>query len=268
MTPDGEHASRLRLAVVPGVSPGRWVDTWRERYPAVPLDLFEVPASGAEATLLAATADAAFLRLPLASGDLARIPLWVEETVVALPREHVLTLLEELTPGDLAEETLLVPADDVLHWSGAPGERFVGRAPATTADALELVGAEAGVCVLPRALARALHRRDVELRPLRDAPTSQVGLAWRPAPDGGTPPLVDDLIGVVRGRTAASTRGRDRAGGRDEPDGGGRESGARAAGKRDGGRGSTDDRRGGRPPGDRRHTGSAGPRSGGRRRGR
>lgn len=221
--------SGLRLGVVPGVSPGRWADTWRDRHRDVPLSFVPVEAADAEHALLQGSIDAAFLRLPLHSAALTRIPLWTEETVVALSRESDLTLLDSVTPEDLASETIIVPADDVLAWADAPGEPFAGRQPLTTADALDLVAHEAGFCVLPRAVARELHRRDVELRPLVASssssssndgdphgvddvvPSSQIGLAWPPEPSGEPAPLVEQLIGIVRGRTLNSTRGKSPA---------------------------------------------------------
>ncbi len=52
-------------------------------------------------------------------------------------------------------------------------------------------------------LARLHHRKDVDYRILRDAPVSQVLLAW---PRTSTNPDVDAFVGIVRGRTANSSR--------------------------------------------------------------
>lgn len=203
----------LRLLIVPGVSPGRWVSTWKDRYP-LPIEVEVVAASVIEERLVDGGGDAAFVRLPLrtpvdggAADALAVIPLWVEESVVVVSRENELSLLAEASPSDLVHETLLTPADDVLRWVDSPGTPFTGPPPADTGDAVELVAAEAGVLVLPASLARAHTRKDVAVVPLTDGPTSQVGLAWRQV-DGAPPAAVDDLIGVVRGRTANSSRGR------------------------------------------------------------
>lgn len=207
----------LRLGVVPGVNPGRWVDTWRGRHRDLELQLVDLAAADAEAALVRGDVDAAFLRLPLTAPELVRIPLWVEETVVALSRENELTLLTQIDLADLAAETLIIPADDVVvsGWADAPGEAFVGRQPATTADALDLVAHEAGFCFLPKAIARQLHRRDVVLRPLSPAaaevtPTSGIGLAWLPV-DGEPTETVELWIGIVRGRSVNSNRGRSAA---------------------------------------------------------
>jgi hypothetical protein len=55
-------------------------------------------------------------------------------------------------------------------------------------------------------LARLHHRKDAAHRPLTDAPPSPVALAWRLGESDDTPALVDAFIGIVRGRTANSSR--------------------------------------------------------------
>ncbi|MER6984086.1 hypothetical protein ABT317_45850, partial [Streptomyces carpinensis] len=52
------------------------------------------------------------------------------------------------------------------------------------------------------------RRGDLTYRPVVDAPQSGIALAW---PEEATTDLVDDFIGIVRGRTVNSTRGRSRA---------------------------------------------------------
>ena len=48
-------------------------------------------------------------------------------------------------------------------------------------------------------------RRDVVVRPVLDLSPTRIGLAWRIDDDD---PRLEDFIGVVRGRTARSSRGR------------------------------------------------------------
>ena len=52
-------------------------------------------------------------------------------------------------------------------------------------------------------LARLHHRKDVAHRRLEGAPESTVALAWVA---DRTTPLVDAFVGIVRGRTANSSR--------------------------------------------------------------
>jgi hypothetical protein len=206
-TRDGRPAFRLLLA--PGVVPASWVRTWRERVADVPLELVPTTDADAGPALAAGRADAALLRLPVDRDALSAIPLYVETTVVVLPKDHVLTTLDEVTPADLAEETLLVPGDDVLRWADPPGERSALPAPATTEEAVALVASGVGLLAVPQSLARLHHRRDLTYRTLVDAPTVQAALAWPLERDGD--PLVEEMIGIVRGRTANSSRGRGTA---------------------------------------------------------
>lgn len=199
----------FRLLVVPGVTVDRWSRTWSERLPGVDLQL--VPAELAQAAaLLSARADAGLVRLPVDQDTFHAIPLYTEVTVVVVPRDHLLAAADEVAVADLADETLLRPLDDVLAWtdvSTVPATVTADR-PATTAAAVELVAAGVGVLVVPQSLARAYHRRDVTYRVVTDAPTSSVALVW--ARDRYTD-LVEEMIGIVRGRTANSTRGRAEA---------------------------------------------------------
>ncbi|MFF0415670.1 LysR family substrate-binding domain-containing protein [Kitasatospora sp. NPDC004745] len=195
----------FRLVYVPGVTPGKWARVWGERLPDVPLDLLAVPVGDAEGTLRGGTADAGLLRLPVDRDVLSAIPLYTETTVVVFPKDHWLAAAEEVALTDLAEDVVFHPLDDTLGWPGElPGRPAVER-PATTADAIELVAANVGVLLVPQSLARLHHRRDLTFRPVVEAPQSQVVLAWR---QEETTDLVEEFIGIVRGRTVNSSRGR------------------------------------------------------------
>ncbi|WP_255371610.1 LysR family transcriptional regulator substrate-binding protein [Cellulosimicrobium sp. CUA-896] len=221
---DGEDvrggARVFRLAYVPGATPAKWVRTWRERLPDVPLELVATEAADAERALRDGEADAAILRLPVDRDVLAAIPLYEETPVVLVPRDHLLAALEPdetVALADLADDVLLRPVDDVLAWAGAPGVpgaaddapvppgRPAVERPATTADAVVLVAAGVGVLVAPQSLARLHHRKDVVHRRVEGAPTAPVALAW--VADGADD-LVEEMVGIVRGRTVNSSRGR------------------------------------------------------------
>lgn len=189
--------------IVPGVTVNKWTRTWAERVPAVHLRL--VPTEAADAAALLSTgADAGLLRLPVDRDTFHAVPLYTETTVVVVPRDHLVSAADEVTMADLADETMLRPLDDVLF----EGDDRAGDRPASTAAAVALVAAEVGVLVVPQSLARAHHRRDVTHRVVIDAPTSSVGLVW---PRDRHTDLVEEMIGIVRGRTANSTRGRAQA---------------------------------------------------------
>ncbi|MFJ4580502.1 LysR family substrate-binding domain-containing protein [Streptomyces echinatus] len=202
-----EESPSFRLAYVPGVTPAKWAKVWRERLPGVPLTLVQVPAAEASEVLRAGDADAGLVRLPVDRSFFSAIPLYTEASVVVVPRDHVITAADEVTLADLADEVLFHPLDDVFDWDAPPGEPAFER-PATTPDALELVAANVGLLVVPQSLARLYHRRDLTYRPIVDAPQSSVALSW---PEEATTDLVEDFIGIVRGRTVNSTRGRTAA---------------------------------------------------------
>ncbi|MFD9812093.1 LysR substrate-binding domain-containing protein [Streptomyces sp. NPDC059080] len=231
-----EVSPSFRLVYVPGVIPGKWVRIWQERLPDVPLTLVPVSAADAPAALRARDAEAGFVRLPV-DDDLHAIPLYTETTVVVVPKDHLLTAAEEVTTADLADETVLHPLDDTLGWETPPGEAAFTR-PETTADAVELVAAGIGLLAVPQSLARLHHRRDLTYRPLTDAPVSRIALSW---PKEDPAELVEDLIGIVRGRTVNSTRGRPAARTAEHPTSGtrkGQDGSARKSGDTGRGRGA------------------------------
>ncbi|MFE5212635.1 LysR family substrate-binding domain-containing protein [Streptomyces sp. NPDC056600] len=253
---DSAASPVFRLAYVPGATPAKWVRIWNERFPGTPLELTPVEAHDAQELLRTGGADAGLVRLPVDRDVFSAIPLYTETTVAVVPKDHLITAAEEISLEDLAEEVVLHPLDDVLGWDRLPGEEAFER-PATTGDAVELVAANIGVLVVPQSLARFHHRRDLTYRTVVDAPQSEVALAW---PQDATTDAVDDFIGVVRGRTANSTRGRRAAeperkqeparaargaaqGGRQKPQSGGRGGRSTPAG----GKGGAPRRGGGRP---------------------
>jgi DNA-binding transcriptional LysR family regulator len=169
------------VAYVLGVTPGKWAGIWNDRMPRHPLALRPCSPAEAVAALLSGEAQVALLRLPLADETLSSIPLYFEKPVVVVPKDHAVEALDSVALGDLLGETLLD-----TDWA---------------AD-VELVAANVGVAVMPQSVARALSRRDVVARPVSDGAETQVALAWLT-----TTPEVEEFIGIVRGRTANSSRG-------------------------------------------------------------
>ncbi|MFF2080268.1 LysR family substrate-binding domain-containing protein [Kitasatospora sp. NPDC058162] len=196
----------FRLAYVPGVTPGKWARVWIERLPDIRLDLVAVPSTDGERTLREGAADAGLVRLPVDKDVLSAIPLYTETTVVVIPKDHWLAAAEEVSLEELAEEVVFHPLDDTLGFTAdtLPGRPAIAR-PDTTADAVELVAANVGVLLVPQSLARLHHRRDLTFRTVPEAPQSQVALSW---PQERTTELVEEFIGIVRGRTVNSSRGR------------------------------------------------------------
>lgn len=193
----------LTLGYVPGGTPAKWARAWAERHPDVPLRLHTVAAADAVAAVRAGTVDVALLRPPADTSGLSIIPLYDETTVAVVPTDHILTAADTITAADLDGEPIVLPLDDVVDWVGAPGNPADHR-PETTKDAIEFVAAGLGALIVPQSLARLYHRKDLTYRPITDAPACPVALAFL---EGTQSALIDEFVGIVRGRTPGSSRG-------------------------------------------------------------
>ena len=171
------------VAYVVGVTPGKWARVWGERLPRHPLELRMMNHDESLGALEDGSVDVALVRLPIERQHLSAIPLYEEQAVVVVPKDHAFETLEAVTSADLQREILLDQ-----DWAAA----------------VELVAAGVGVAVMPQSVARALSRRDVIARSVPDASTTEIALVWVTA---RLTPLVEEFIGIVRGRTANSSRG-------------------------------------------------------------
>ncbi|MFB4349971.1 LysR family substrate-binding domain-containing protein [Microbacterium sp. CR_7] len=196
-----EEPRTFRLGAVPGATPGKWIDAWKQRMPHVPLELAPIDVADQRAAL--ATLDAAIVRLPLADDSLHVIPLYEETPVVVASVDSHLQAADELTLADLAGEVVIPLSDDALGLIDVPGAVTPRFSAMTTADAIAMAATGTGIVIVPMSLARLHHRRDVDHRPLADGPTSTVALAWL---RDRTTDDVDTFVGIVRGRTANSSR--------------------------------------------------------------
>jgi len=197
----------FRVGFVPGVMPDKWGRTWAERMPRRPLDLVPLGDGDGVAMVRAGELDMCFVRLPVDREGLHLIPLYDEQPVVVVAREHPVAAYEEIDVGDLADEHLLQDPDTVPAWRDVATEVREGTrhpVPAMTLrQAVESVAAEAGIVVVPLSLARLHHRKDVVAVRVTGVPTTKVGLTWRVDDEDER---VQAFIGVVRGRTANSSR--------------------------------------------------------------
>lgn len=188
----------LTIAFVPGVSPAKWVRVWRERFPDAELGLLPIGPTEVD-DALTGEADMAFARMPVGA-HLNAIPLWTETAVVAMPKDGPLASADVVTEADLAD----------VHVVDA------GPVPEDVSAALDLVEANVGVVVLPQSLFRAASRKDLVAKPLDGAAGTRIALVWRDADSSDT---TEEFIGVVRGRTANSSRNAaDRPGGTADAD--------------------------------------------------
>ena len=175
----------FRVGFVAGVTPDKWVRRWSERRPE-PLETLLVELAEQTDVLHDGRADMSLVRLPVEPAGLHVVPLYVEEPVVVVSRDHVVSAFDSIEIAELADEH---------RWS---------LDEVSAKDAVEAVAGGTGVVVLPLSVARLHHRRDVVAVPVHGVEGSQVGLAWRVDRDDE---LTQEFVGVVRGRTARSSRG-------------------------------------------------------------
>jgi DNA-binding transcriptional LysR family regulator len=166
------------------VTPDKWVRRWRERR-REPLDAFLVDDAEQTAVLREGRADMSLVRLPVDRGGLHLVKLYVEQPVVVVSRDHVVSAFDTIDVAELAEEH---------QWS---------LEEVSTKDAVEAVAAGTGVVVLPLSLARLHHRRDVVAVPVEGVEEPEVGLAWLVERDDE---LTQEFVGIARGRTSRSSR--------------------------------------------------------------
>ena len=178
-----EEAPRvLRFAYVAGVTPGKWIRRWEERVLDIPLESF-MSDDGAQLSVLTdGSADLSFVRLPVEREGLSVIPLYEEQPVVVAPKGHEISVFEEVALEDLAQETFL----DVAELGGPE-------------MAMQVVASGAGLVILPMSVARHFNVKDTVARRLTGAPVTEIALAW---PSGSTDEIIEEFIGIVRGRTA------------------------------------------------------------------
>jgi DNA-binding transcriptional LysR family regulator len=174
---------------VPGVTVRKWTRAWTERHPEIPLEVSPVAASAAMSGLGTADIDLAFVRLPIDRTGLSVIRLYGEVPVLVVPRDS------ELAGRDS------IPIDEVDTLEGV-----VDLPRGETKDAVALVAAGVGSLRLPHSLARLHARKDVVALPIDGGSETEIAIAWL---SEQTTPHIEEFVGIVRGRTAASSRGGD-----------------------------------------------------------
>ena len=154
---------------------------------STPLQLRQQPTNQAIQSLHDGSADLALVRMPFECAGLSVIPLYEELAVVVAAKDHPIAAFESITMSELSGETLLANLDI----------ENIGQ------ETIELVAANLGIAIMPQSIARLYGRRDVVVRPLTDQPTTRIALSWR---ETDANPLIDQFVGIVRGRTANSSR--------------------------------------------------------------
>ncbi|KIA65359.1 LysR family transcriptional regulator [Nocardia vulneris] len=179
-------APALRVGFVPGVTVSKWTRIWGERFPGIPLEVVALPMAEQESALRDERVDLCFVRLPIDRDGMSAIPLYREVPVVVVPKDHPISAFDQVGMADLSGEWM----QDATDIDAA-------------ADAIELVAAGVGVTVVPHSIARLHARKDVVYRTVMDRADTEIALAW---PAARTTDLVEEFVGVVRGRSERSSR--------------------------------------------------------------
>lgn len=176
--------------------------------PECPLLVSPVSEADQVAVLHRGEAEMGFVRLPVERDGLNVIELYAEIPVVVAPKDHEIAVFDEVPVSELAAEYLLQDPDLFPQWRDISDQIRDGTRrplpPMETLDAaLDLVEAGLGILILPMSVARQFSRKSLRARPVTGVPEPRIGLAWL---EGSTDPVIEEFIGVVRGRTAQSSR--------------------------------------------------------------
>lgn len=189
------------LGAIPGATPDKWVQRWRQRYPEYALEVHYDDDAGQLTRISDGTVDLGYLRIregedTLDKDQFHRVALYQELAVVCAAADHFIAAAEEsVSAAELAEENFLDPQDFAEAGAEvASAERM----------ALEVAASGAGVVVMPQSVARMLSRKDVVIRSIDGAPGYGTGLVWRRGHEQEE--LIQEFIGIARGRKASSGR--------------------------------------------------------------
>ncbi|MDF2442887.1 MAG: hypothetical protein JWR01_1090 [Subtercola sp.] len=208
------------IAFAPGVTVTKWTRLWDERRPETPLEVFRSEPGEQVSVLRDGAADVSFVRLPIVQEGLSVISLYREVQVVVVPKDHPASVFDSVTVADLADEHLLQEPGEVPEWRDvatelADGSRRPLRGIRSLDDAVEQVAAGVGILIVPQAIARLSSRKDVVYRPVTDVAQTEIALTWLTE---GTTADIDEFVGIVRGRSAASSRAPSRDAAEAAPD--------------------------------------------------
>ncbi|QCW50696.1 LysR family transcriptional regulator substrate-binding protein [Nocardioides dongxiaopingii] len=189
----------FRVGFVTGATPDKWGRTWRDRR-REPLELVPVVEEEQETRLRDGSLDMVLARLPVDRDGVHCVPLYDEVAVVVAGVDHFVAAADEVELADLAEEQLVLP-----HPSGwTPDADQLAWPAMSQRDAIETVAAGTGVAIVPMSVARLYNRKDVVTRPVVDVAPTTIGLTWLVEYDDER---CQAFVGVVRGRSARSSRG-------------------------------------------------------------
>lgn len=208
----------LTLGFVRGVAPSKWAERWARAVREQPLEL--VPLGLGEVDAAMSTTDVLLERIapgraPAETAEATDSPtrhalrLYEEGVALVVDADHELASLSEVGLDELALVPLLSHPDHHLEWPAAQPWSDESWVPRDAGATLELVATGVGAALMPFPLARHLAgKRTHAVIPVTSGgepllPGTEIWASWRIERDAND---VQRLIGVLRGRTARSSR--------------------------------------------------------------
>ena len=197
---------RLRLAICEDATTPTFaaiIATHRERFPAVTLDLFEIPSAMQPAALRRGEIDAGLLLPPVRGDGIQLDELWQEDWLVAMPSDHRFASMETVSIFDLEGEDFITSHAEFgpgCHAQSRTMFKAAGIEPRIVARAFRrltmamLVQSGAGVTLVPGAFASAVID-GIATRPLSsDGHRMRVAAAY---PEGDMQGIVAQFLRIA-----------------------------------------------------------------------
>lgn len=182
----------LRLGVIPTVAPyvlPNVLPAVRRAYPSLRLELHEAQTGQLVEALERGELDLLLVALEAPLGDVTTLPLFNDDFVLAVPRDHRLAKRKRVRESELAGEAVLLLDDghclrnQALAVCERAGASELGDFSATSlATLIPMVASGAGVTLLPTLATQSSKTldRDLVLVPFaRPIPKRTIGFAWR-----------------------------------------------------------------------------------------
>ncbi len=216
-------ATPLRLGFVRGTSPAKWARRWAEARPDRPLELVPLGFDGLPARRTeGGIPDPPDVRLErtmpgarphgTADGSRLAVRLYAESVALVVAAEHELATANSRESSGVDLDTihllqLLDHPDHAPQWPAPEPWAEASWMPPHAAAAAQLVATGTGAALMPLPLARQVARgREHAVLPVAERAElagTQIWASWPASLDGDD---VQQLIGIMRGRTARSSR--------------------------------------------------------------
>lgn len=198
--------SSAALEIVPRIA-----IAFRKQYPSVTLELTNVRTTNQVKALLEDTIDIGFLRMPLSHDELTITVVHREEFVLILPQGHPLGAAKRVALGQLRNEAFVVYGrqwapgffDSVVQTCIRAGfSPHIVQETGEMYTAIALVGAGAGIAILPKSVVLAQSKNVVVKKLPKSMGFSEIALARRTREDS----IVVDRFVALATRICGSFR--------------------------------------------------------------